>query len=528
MEKIAGNRLFLVSFAFILLFALPFCSATLTNFSCSEDIECWSALPEQDYSFCDLSHSSCVIIDDSYFSQSKTNSLSVSTNTIKVTDISNSSKNTTLKPVDLTNVTKEISSLTQKISGMETTYYDLQQQIEALNAKATEIETINAQLSQLNSGIEELNLQLQQLSQQQAQTEQQLGGQINSVSTGLATLQTNISSTNSELTNVKTELSTKSIVLNIVTYIVILMIIVSLAIILSYYLTHKRRLVEKYQQDLTPEIYRNIEQQIKSGKSISHLSSQLKKQGWDDAQINWAYKEVSSKIIPSTSNSLQNESKSTNTYSQPQRIPSQETKKVAPFSVHNTASSSKLEHKMHYNDVVKVMVILTISLVVVLAILLLIRGSTGQAYFQDNFQLTAEAQTLLEKRIQNNTFYPAIKNVNLCVQIVDGNNIASFRIVKGATGHKIIPLETPCDHYPTRYDFSVKFVNWNSFVAAVNKMDCTSLQRLNVPNKNVLILPSRYILDGFKLNPDKDASAYCEAISQCLDAGQLSDIGLVC
>jgi cell shape-determining protein MreD len=323
-----------------------------------------------------------------------------------------------------------------------------------------------------------------------------LNSQVNSVATGLAVIQSNISDTTSALGQVKQDLGKNSSFLSVIAYVVFLVIAVSIAVISTYYLTHKRKMEQQFYAELTPHIRTYLTQQIKLGKKFSQIRDELSQQKWKDEEIRWAYRETLRQ------NYLSYLDKSNG----------------------KVSFLQQLEARLHYNDVFKVMAILTVSIILVVGLTFMINGNTGKAFFaNDAEQFNAQVNELLNQNIMNNSFYSLIGSVNLCVQVDDNLNTASFRMVKTSRGQLLQKAVLPCDHESNKYDFAVKFASFNQFENTLKSMNCDSLRKARA-----IVLPSRFILPGYRLNSERDASGYCTVLKLCLSDSELRGIGVKC
>lgn len=163
-------------------------------------------------------------------------------------------------------------------------------------------------------------------------------------------------------------------------------------------------------------------------------------------------------------------------------------------------------------------------------ILPLLRGiTTGKAiHFQSNEQLELEVKSTLEKNIATNQFYPLVSSANLCVQVNERDASASFRVVKTTKTHAVRKAVLPCDQGSLSYDFAVKFADKNSFEVLANDLACDKIAQINLLSKKVVILPSKYILSGFVLNPELDIEKYCPILQTCLSPEELGKTNLPC
>ncbi len=181
---------------------------------------------------------------------------------------------------------------------------------------------------------------------------------------------------------------------------------------------------------------------------------------------------------------------------------------------------------------IKTLTKLIITFLVVGGILLLIspllRGiTTGKAiHFQSSEQLEQEVKAALERNIATNQFYPLINSTNLCVQVNEKDASASFRVIKTTKTHAVRKAVLPCDQDSLSYDFAVKFADKNSFELLANNLTCAQIARINLLSKKMVVLPSKYILLGFILNPEMNLEKYCSVLQTCLSTEELGKTSL--
>lgn len=191
-------------------------------------------------------------------------------------------------------------------------------------------------------------------------------------------------------------------------------------------------------------------------------------------------------------------------------------------------------HQVLTPNRIKTLTQLIITFLIVGALLLFIspilRGvTTGKAiHFQSSEQLDSEVKAALEKNIATNQFYPLVNSVNLCVQVNEKDTSTSFRVIKTTKTHAIKKAFLPCDQDSLSYDFAVKFADKNSFDLLVNDLTCDKVNQINLLNKEIVVLPSKYILSGFILNPEMKVEKYCSALKLCLTQSEIDKTPLPC
>ena len=78
------------------------------------------------------------------------------------------------------------------------------------------------------------------------------------------------------------------------------------------------------------------------------------------------------------------------------------------------------------------------------------------------------------------------------------------------------------------YDANFLFTNWDDFNIALRKPTCENFHnahRFNGAERGVYILPSKYILPGFRKNPFANPAPYCPVLATCLTPAELQKAG---
>lgn len=140
-------------------------------------------------------------------------------------------------------------------------------------------------------------------------------------------------------------------------------------------------------------------------------------------------------------------------------------------------------------------------------------------------EFTSTVEGIIYDKFAKNTFYPSMPPVELCIQ-VPKNSIesASFRVIKSYSIFKVKETAVPCDQNEN-FDFVVKFTSFEAFNMLSDNLDCESFREAH-SNKELYILPSRYVVPGFRIDPNKDYSKYCPVLSQCLSELELNLLGI--
>ena len=440
-----------------------------TEFPCTENEICISL----DFDYCDLETETCIDILEEE-----------STETELSSHLTISSRTETLET--------EVSSLKEKV---ETTL--------------TEVNNINQQLSALDNKIGNTDSSIQIIESQQKETKNDL----KSVSTGMAGLQTNLETTKSELGSVEENLAKQQTLTKVLSFIFFILLAIAVGLGVIYYINNNK---SKGMQ-LNQEIIHYITSHIKQGKKYPVIKANLIKAGWPEKDIDWAYKEtmkhnykkyLQGRVTPET-------------LIQPQQ-------KQVQSKIH------KVQNKIMNNvgpDHKKIFSILIVSALLIVGSLLLFKGvTTGKAiHFQSPEELGLAVKDNLEKNIMVNPFYRLVDSVSICVQVKDKEIDSSYQIIKTVNQHKIEEIDSSCESDHQNYDLAVKFNNWRSFDLLINFPTCNNFEKINSDEeKNVYILPSKFIDEGFKLNSELDSNQYCKVLKQCLSETELRLIGINC
>lgn len=179
---------------------------------------------------------------------------------------------------------------------VEASLSSLQSQLDDLSAKVSAMETedINFQikLSGIESSLNSISKTLEELKKKDIKT----------VSTGLASLQKNLENASSEITVLQEDVESSSKKINFWNIFWILLIVLTLAGIVLYFLQRKGKInLRDFKSFFQPKpqisrhIHSFITQQIRIGKKFSQIKEELLRTGWSLPEIEWAYKETTRK-----------------------------------------------------------------------------------------------------------------------------------------------------------------------------------------------------------------------------------------
>ncbi|MBT4936085.1 hypothetical protein HOL21_00400 [Candidatus Woesearchaeota archaeon] len=398
-----------------------------------------------------------------------------------------------------TNITNETVETIAVSTVYEETITELQQQITSLqgNGTATQqrLATLEQSVSTLLTQMNSLNTNVESINTIQSQIQQDLSGNINDISTGLAGLQLDVETTQSDIISVEESANTT----RTIAYILLFIVILIAGIGGVYYITRKGS-----SKSTKPKIVNYITQHIKQGQKYPTIKNALLKAGWSEPEIEHAYK---STLKHNYQQYLQRSGKTSQT-TQTQR-----------------RSTSTPQQGI---DKKKVAVIAVFSILIIIGAFFIIKGvTTGHAiYFQTEAELSTSMKSVLEKNIENNVFYDKVDKIHMCVQVQDGENSASYHVVKINGKHTFVEAQEPCDYLPP-FDVGAKFTNWKSFESVMKSPTCNSLRKAH-SNEEVYVLPSKYVLQGFELNKNEKYSPFCNALKTCLVEKELAAIGITC
>ncbi|MFH0700840.1 MAG: hypothetical protein V2A62_00220 [Candidatus Woesearchaeota archaeon] len=383
----------------------------------------------------------------------------------------------------------------------------LQQQIEGISYKVDQLDQVNTKITEVEGKLDQFNTNLQSVNYQQEQNKEELKKEVTKAVTGLAVLQDNLNQTQTELSQVQEDLGSKGFWLKFISYLFLTLVIVTAAVVSAYYYNAKKKREQQFDAELTPSIHAYLTQQIRLGKKFPQIKDNLLQSGWSEEEARWAYKETMkhnySKYISKNA---------------PKEAPAAPQVKLPQFNL-----KSLFQH-----DVTKVLSILIFATLLILGGLLILRGvSTGKAIYQQEGSLEVNVKNVLETNLINNPFYSKIEFIDLCIQVENNGESTSYRWLKTNLGYALQKADS-CDNYPEAYDLAVKFTDYASFDYLMNGLGCNSIRGVNKLEKKVWILPSKYVLPGFSLNPEKDASKFCAALKDCLSVEELQKYEISC
>ena len=243
--------------------------------------------------------------------------------------------------------------------------------VTAQNNTATQIATanLNSQVTQLKKDVQELTTRLNSVEGTERNFEQQISGlnselqgintkiqevetvknQLNNVATGLAGLQQTVEETSSDVTALEDDLEKKSSRNKMFGIIAFILIVLIVAGGISYYIIRVKMPFGKVDE----KVLSYITQYIKQGYKFPQIKQKLLSAGWKEEQIGWAYKETIKKNYKNYKKSGSKDSRTS-----------------------TTSSTTKVG-----TDKKKVITIAVVSVLLLIGVLLILNGTTGQAIF---------------------------------------------------------------------------------------------------------------------------------------------------
>jgi len=360
----------------------------------------------------------------------------------------------------------------------------LEQRVIALEQQIIDLST---RISQFEGLLQSLQQQVGIISNQQELASLETKQELNTLSTGLAGLQKDVNETTSQIELVKQNVQQQESTTSGITYGIIIIIILGVLAGVGYYFF---RGTASKSSTVQPQVLSYITSHIKNGKKFPEIRENLLKAGWSESDIQTAYKETMK-----------------HNYQKYQR---QKGMAINPHS-----------------DNVKIASIAIVSVLLVVGIFFLLKGVTGQAiHFTSERELNAAIKSNLEIALRNQEFPILIDTATICVEVHDLAAVSSYRVIKLPTTHIIQEAPFPCSE-DTSYDLALKFNNWDAFNIVTRRMTCEAFTSNHI-NEGYYVLPSRYILPGFTLNPATDPSPFCAVLTKCATSAELVTIGIAC
>ncbi len=338
------KRIKLVGIVLIIVFTLVLSSISLAidfeGMYCEEDIDCLELASSTGMNvYCNLETGNCAYDETGEDADTTTTDVS-DTSTTTAPETTSTATSTDSLQLLLTSVQNQINFL-------ESTTNSLQQQLNTLNSN---LQAINNKLDQMN----------------QVKTE------VNSVAVGLAGVQVGLNKTSTELVTLQDNLDKRFTRNKVLVAIFIVLLAIGAGLGVMYYLNRSGgktvgvngNVGGESSQPVSPQIASYITKQLTAGKKYLEIKVQLLKAGWQEKDIQWAYKET---VRKNYQDYLQ--------------------KKIgigkATTSPRTSLTEPSQARKSPGADKNKMIGIAVISLLLLAGIFFLIKGTTGQAvYFE--------------------------------------------------------------------------------------------------------------------------------------------------
>lgn len=334
------KRIGLVGIVLILVLSSISLAIDFEGQNCVEDIDCLelaSSIGMEVY--CNLETGNCAYDDTGE------DTPDVDTTTPDTSGVDTTAPETTSTSTNTDSLQLLLTSVQNQINFLESTTNNLQEQLNTLNSN---LQAINNKLDQMN----------------QVKTE------VNSVAVGLAGVQVGLNKTSTELVTLQDDLDKRFTRNKVLVAIFIILLAIGVGLGVMYYLNRSGGKTSgvngnkagESDQLVSPQIANYITKQLTAGKKYLEIKAQLIKAGWQEKDIQWAYKET---VRKNYQDYLQKKS-----------------------GVSRAATSSRASltepsqaRKSSGADKNKMMGIVVISLLLIAGIFFLIKGTTGQAVF---------------------------------------------------------------------------------------------------------------------------------------------------
>ncbi len=249
----------------------------------------------------------------------------------------------------------QFSDLDSKVSSLELQLQSLQTQA---SSSRQDISALQASLSTLQSQLGSLTTAVQQL-QGEAVGRQDLQQRLTPIATGLAGLQEDLNVTQGEVQQLEEDVQREKIFTTLFSVIFFLLLAAAVALAVYYYLNGSgtKRVVNK-------EVQEYITQHIREGKKFSFIKESLLKAGWSGEDITLAYKETLRRNY--------------------QNYLKQKASGLQGKGVSGAPPIGKISYFAAFTalDKSKVILISLFALLLILAVLFLMQGATGKAFWQ--------------------------------------------------------------------------------------------------------------------------------------------------
>lgn len=385
---------------------------------------------------------------------------------------------------------QQVESLSSGVAVAEGRITAAEQSIAAIQ---TNIQDLSSKLSQLGSALNEFQAQ-------QSQQQEELQSDVKTVATGLAGLQDNVAETQEQVTSLEQDVAERISTSQMIWLIVLTVVVIGGIAGGVYYFRGGFG-----QQRLHPNIHSFITSHLRSGKKFPQIKESLAKAGWNHDDAAWAYRETLRK-----------------NYQQYRAAQPVTSAKISGSPNVGGGSRSKEGNGSNPN---KTMITAAVSIILLIGMFFLLKGVTGQAiHFTAEQELDAFVKDLLVRLTDESDFYSLMPASTLCVEVFDQSMMVAYTVTLNAGKHEVV--QVPSCSATAQYDFSVRFADWQTFSTVMRKASCDVFAHAH--GKGLWVLPSKYILPGFKKNPFEDASKFCPVLVKCLDKEQILKMKVTC
>ncbi len=311
-------------------------------YSCDVDFDCeelYSIMPELIIN--ENSNIKCDLITKTCYESEISVSLGTSGTPVAATISTNATTNITTNTT-----TPQTSALNSQLTELKKNVATLTTRINSLEGSDSIFEQ---QLTGLNSEMQSLSGSLQSLEQVQ--------GELNAVAVGLAGLQQNLKNTTSEVAVIEANLAKKTARNKVIGIISIILLMLLVFGFLAYYMIGKKNPFGKVDE----KIVAFITGYIKQGWKYPHIKEKLMSSGWSEQEIQWAYKETIKKNYDK--------------YKQGSFTQQDSSKKKVDSSKPAEVGTDKK----------KMITIAVVSMLLIIGVLFVLNGTTGQAIFFQKF-----------------------------------------------------------------------------------------------------------------------------------------------
>lgn len=263
-----------------------------------------------------------------------------------------------------------IETIDQRVAVLEASLTTVRNDLAAINLDIGDISTLHNDISSLQRQVAQISNDVSALAQE---LQSDLSPQVDQALIGFATLQENLNITQAELNQVEEGLAQERAFTKFLTYTFFVLLAITVMLGVAYYLLRSAR-------SLDPEIVEYVTRHIKQGKKYPDIKRELLKAGWNDEEINWAYKETMKKNYQSY---LQRKGAST-PLSSAAKAPLYLVSAPAPASLPVEKSAARIRPALG-KDKNKMISIAAVTLFLAIGIFFLLSGVVGKAVFVERF-----------------------------------------------------------------------------------------------------------------------------------------------